>query len=212
MATDRRIAGPPVTVAAWVRPVASGGRVALGALIAVAVWTLGAAAPAWGAAGHPAPAAAAAPALAHPFGEPQTIRISATAERVAIRWQAPADDLRMLGGSLGALSDRQVVVVEPGGVPNPVGQSEVDLLRGSDRLADYLAAHIVVRQSGRGGAAVAGRTGRGGATGRNLRRRGGPAQLVRAARHGDPRGDRVGAAAGLRWPGGRDSVCARAPR
>lgn len=110
--------------------------------------------PGVGPAGHPAPAAAAAPALAHPFGEPQTIRISATAERVAIRWQAPADDLRMLGGSLGALSDRQVVVVEPGGVPQPgraVRSGPAARLRPAGGL---LAAHIVVRQSGRGGAAV----------------------------------------------------------
>lgn len=123
MATGRRIA---------LARVAFGARVALGALTATAVWALG----------------TTAPALAHPFGEPQTVRISATAERVAIRWQAPADDLRMLGGALGALPERQVVVVEPGGAPSPVGQSEADLLRGSQRLADYLAAHIVVRQDG----------------------------------------------------------------
>lgn len=105
---------------------------ALGALTAGAVWAL----------------SAPAPALAHPFGAPQTIRIAAESDQVTIRWQAPADDLRMLGGALGALPDRQVVVIEPGAVPSPVGPSEADLLRGSHQLADYLATHILVRQDG----------------------------------------------------------------
>src|SRR5690606_18050994 len=85
--------------------VAAGRRLAaaLGALTAGAVWAL----------------SAPAPALAHPFGAPQTIRIAAESDQVTIRWQAPADDLRMLGGALGALPDRQVVVIEPGAVPSP---------------------------------------------------------------------------------------------
>ncbi|NEE02683.1 hypothetical protein [Phytoactinopolyspora halotolerans] len=93
---------------------------------------------------------AAQPAQAHPFGEPQTVQLSADAEVVTVRWSAPADDLLVLGGVSGALPDRREIVfdVGPTAAPEPVGETDAERLTSSRQVAAYLAERISVRQSG----------------------------------------------------------------
>jgi hypothetical protein len=93
---------------------------------------------------------AAAPAAAHPLGDPQTLRLSADGDQVTALWTAPADDLLVLGAVTGVLADRREYVFDlnPDGEPEPVGDSDADLLRSSTEVADYLAANITVTQEG----------------------------------------------------------------
>jgi hypothetical protein len=93
---------------------------------------------------------AGAPAQAHPFGEPQTARISAEGSQVIMRWTSPPDDILVLGGAVGALPARREYVFEmsPDDVPELVGPSDADLITSSPEVADYLADHLTVRQNG----------------------------------------------------------------
>ncbi len=88
---------------------------------------------------------------AHPLGDPQTVRLSAEGDQVTARWSAPPDDLLVLGSVTGVLADRREYVFDMGadGEPEPVGDSDADLLTASDEVADYLAANITVTQDGR---------------------------------------------------------------
>lgn len=96
-------------------------------------------------------AAAPAPAAAHPLGDPQTVRLSADGDEVTAVWTAPPDDLLVLGSITGVLADRREYVFDlnPDGEPEPVGDSDAELLRSSDAVADYLAANLTVTQEGR---------------------------------------------------------------
>jgi hypothetical protein len=105
-------------------------------------------------------AAAAAPAFvfaapvaagAHPLGDPQTVRLSATGNEVTVAWSAPPDDLLVLGSVTGVLEDRREYVFDlgAGGEPEPVGESDAEKLTARAEVADYLAANIVVEQDGR---------------------------------------------------------------
>jgi hypothetical protein len=107
--------------------------------------TVGLAALAFAAAAPPASAAA------HPLGDPQTVRLAAEGDQVTARWSAPPDDLLVLGSVTGVLADRREYVFDMGadGEPEPVGDTDADLLAASDEVADYLAANITVTQEGR---------------------------------------------------------------
>lgn len=107
------------------------GCVALGAALAVVV-------------------AGAGAASAHPFGEPQSVRMSAEDSVVTLRWSAPPDDLILLGGAVGALPERREIVfdVSPSTVPEPVGETDADRLTASEEVARYLTEHLGVRQAG----------------------------------------------------------------
>jgi hypothetical protein len=98
-----------------------------------------------------AAAAESAPAAAHPLGDPQTVRLSADGDQVTAVWAAPPDDLLVLGSVTGVLTDRREYVFDlnPDGEPEPVGDSDAELLRSSDAVADYLAAKVTVTQDGR---------------------------------------------------------------
>lgn len=91
------------------------------------------------------------PAAAHPLGDPQTLRLAAAGERVTARWTAPPDDLLVLGSLTGAIPDRREYVFDlnPDAEPEPVGQTDADLLQASPDVADYLAEHVRVSQGGR---------------------------------------------------------------
>ncbi|MEU6646866.1 hypothetical protein ABZ863_30615 [Saccharomonospora sp. NPDC046836] len=87
---------------------------------------------------------------AHPFGEPQRVQLSAAGSTVTVRWSAPADDLLLLGGLVGALTERRSIAfdVGPGASPEPVGETDADRLIASDEVAAYLAERVSVRQQG----------------------------------------------------------------
>jgi hypothetical protein len=95
--------------------------------------------------------AGAAPAAAHPLGDPQTVRLAAEGRQVTAVWSAAPDDLLVLGAVTGALDDRREYVFETGagGEPEPVGDSDAERLAASDAVAGYLAAHLTVAQGGR---------------------------------------------------------------
>ncbi|NDL55852.1 hypothetical protein [Phytoactinopolyspora mesophila] len=94
--------------------------------------------------------AGASSAAAHPFGDPQTVQLTAEESTVVVRWSAPADDLLVLGGLVGALPDRREIVfdVSPDAPPEPVGDTDADRLIASPDVAAYLAENVVVRQAG----------------------------------------------------------------
>jgi len=96
-------------------------------------------------------AAAAAPAAAHPLGDPQTVRLSAEGREVTALWTAAADDLLVLGSLTGAIKGQREYVFDlgAGGDPEPLGDTDADLLMASAAVADYLAANITVTQDGR---------------------------------------------------------------
>ncbi|GAB3661711.1 hypothetical protein [Glycomyces tarimensis] len=96
-------------------------------------------------------AVGAAPAAAHPLGDPQTVRLTADGSRVKALWTAPPDDLVVLGSVTGAIPDQREYVFDLGAdaEPAPVGETDAELLTGSRAVADYLAEHIRVGQDGR---------------------------------------------------------------
>jgi ABC-type nickel/cobalt efflux system permease component RcnA len=89
-------------------------------------------------------------AYAHPFGDPQTVRITADGAHVTTIWSAPADDVVLLGGVLGALPGRREIVfdADPGGVPEPVSSSDAELIASSPDVHAYIEERLVVRQDG----------------------------------------------------------------
>lgn len=91
------------------------------------------------------------PARAHPFGEPQTARLSADGSQVTLRWSAPSDDLVLLGGAVGALPNRRTLVFPPSpdAEPEPLGSSDAELIAKSPEVIAYLKEHLAVRQDGR---------------------------------------------------------------
>lgn len=93
---------------------------------------------------------AAAPAAAHPLGDPQTVRLAAEGHRVTALWSAAPDDLLVLGAVTGALDGRREYVFQtgPGGAVAPVGDGDAERLTASGAVADYLAANITVSQDG----------------------------------------------------------------
>ncbi|SDE56564.1 hypothetical protein [Glycomyces harbinensis] len=96
------------------------------------------------------PLGTAAPAAAHPLGDPQTVRLAADGREVTALWSAAPDDLLVLGSVTGALDEQREYVFEMGadGEPEPVGDSDAERLIASGAVADYLAANITVSQDG----------------------------------------------------------------
>jgi hypothetical protein len=80
-------------------------------------------------------------AQAHPFGDPQTVEISAEGEVVRIRWRfGGADDLTLLAISLGLLP-RSRVMLDGAVFPE---ESDVPTLAEADAFRDYLLDRIRV--------------------------------------------------------------------
>jgi hypothetical protein len=80
-------------------------------------------------------------AQAHPFGDPQTVEISADGEVVRIQWRfGGADDLTLLAISLGLLP-RSRVMLDGAVFPE---ESDVPTLAGADAFRDYLLDRIRV--------------------------------------------------------------------
>jgi hypothetical protein len=93
---------------------------------------------------------AAAPAIAHPFGEPQTVVVSATADGVRVAWSAEQDDVTALAVHLGVVGGSHVMLFEDGeyvaeGSSVPAG---VRLAEESDVLESYLLAQVGVTADG----------------------------------------------------------------
>ncbi len=108
-------------------------RAALVSLVGAAVWLA------------PAPAAEA-----HPFGDPQTAEISATAHGLRLVWNATPDDLGVLASWIGATAgDGSIMVFEDGefAPEESTELPEIQLAR-APQLSDYLLERIVVTASG----------------------------------------------------------------
>ncbi|GAA4373575.1 hypothetical protein GCM10023146_25270 [Nocardioides caricicola] len=81
------------------------------------------------------------PAVAHPFGDPQTVEIGGAGGEVRVRWRAGgADDLTLLAVSLGALPASRVML--DGAVWYEDGDAEA--LAASPAFEDYLLDRIAV--------------------------------------------------------------------
>ncbi|GIF72814.1 hypothetical protein [Asanoa siamensis] len=94
-------------------------RLALGALVALAVVGL-----------------AGTPAAAHPFGPPSTAKVTARGSSLTLVWHAAEDDWVALGQSVGAFDDPATDVT---------GEQK---LQRSPAVRDYLLARMTVRQAG----------------------------------------------------------------
>lgn len=84
----------------------------------------------------------AAPASAHPFGPPQTARVTVDGTRIDIIWAAAEDDWVVLGERLGAFVDPATGAVST----TETGQ---ELLSRSPAVRTYLLDKIRVAQAGR---------------------------------------------------------------
>lgn len=84
-------------------------------------------------------------ASAHPFGDPQTLELSADGSRVQMRWTSGgADDLTLLGVSLGILPEDRVLL--DGAVA--VRDGDAAALAADPAFADYLTERIRVSVAG----------------------------------------------------------------
>lgn len=84
---------------------------------------------------------AAPPVAAHPFGDPQTVEISADAAVVRVHWQVGGpDDLTQLAAALGLLP-RHRVMLDGAVFPEP---DDATLLAASEELETYLLDRIEV--------------------------------------------------------------------
>lgn len=85
---------------------------------------------------------------AHPFGDPQTLEVSADASDPAVvhlTWKVgAADDLTLLGIHLGVLPEDRVML--DGAVTYDAGDPA--LVADSPEVADYALDHVVVRSAG----------------------------------------------------------------
>lgn len=97
----------------------------------------------------------ASPARAHPFGDPQTLEVSAEGATVHARWRAAADDLTALALALRVLKVKRTYVYKDGAlVPEESDESDAATLGKSAALGEYLLKNIRVES---GGAACPGR-------------------------------------------------------
>lgn len=88
---------------------------------------------------------AAPPASAHPFGDPQTLELTADSDEVRVRWHVGmADDVTALALHLGLLPQDRVML--DGAVLYQDGDD--DLLAASPSLSDYLLDRLVVTAQG----------------------------------------------------------------
>ena len=88
---------------------------------------------------------AAPPASAHPFGDPQTLELTADSEEVRVRWRVGmSDDVTALALHLGLLPPERVML--DGAVLHEDGDDE--LLAASPALSDYLLDRLVVTADG----------------------------------------------------------------
>lgn len=89
----------------------------------------------------------AAPAAAHPFGDPQTLELSVEGHEVEVVWQAAPDDYTSLALRLGAVDGpRRMVFKEGAMVPETVDARDAELLGSSPRLGEYLLSTVRVAQ------------------------------------------------------------------
>ncbi len=95
-------------------------------------------------------AAAATPALAHPFGPPPTARVAARGNTITIDWSATPDDAVAIGERLGIMPRGSVAAYrqEAAAQVAPSARDEARL-SASPRLHAYLTDRITVTQSGR---------------------------------------------------------------
>ena len=92
---------------------------------------------------------AAPPAVAHPLGTPQSVRLGAEGNQVWVNWSAATDDLTALGIHLGVLGPDRTFVDDQGVlVPEQSAEYDAVLLARSPELARYLLEHIEVAQRG----------------------------------------------------------------
>lgn len=95
------------------------------------------------------PLAWADPARAHPFGDPQTLEVSAEGPTVRARWRAADDDLTALALALRVLKQKRTYVYRDGAlVPEESDESDALVLAKSPRLGEYLARNIQVSEGG----------------------------------------------------------------
>lgn len=106
---------------------------ALSGLVGAAVWL------------SPSPAAEA-----HPFGDPQTAEISATADGMRLVWNATPDDLAVLAAWIGVTSGAGSIAVFEDGVFAPEESTELPGLQlaRAPQLSDYLLERIDVTAAG----------------------------------------------------------------
>ncbi|OLT25456.1 hypothetical protein BJF79_12865 [Actinomadura sp. CNU-125] len=72
----------------------------------------------------------ASPARAHPFGDPQTLEVSAEGSTVHVRWRAADDDLTALALSLRVLRAKRTYVYRDGAlVPEESDESDASRSR-----------------------------------------------------------------------------------
>ncbi|MEV5825696.1 hypothetical protein AB0L25_08965 [Spirillospora sp. NPDC052242] len=91
----------------------------------------------------------ASPARAHPFGDPQTLEVSADGATVHARWRAAADDLTALALALRVLKVKRTYVYKDGAlVPEESDESDAVTLGKSARLGEYLLKNIQVKSDG----------------------------------------------------------------
>ncbi|GAA2335724.1 hypothetical protein [Dactylosporangium salmoneum] len=86
------------------------------------------------------------PAAAHPFGDPQTVAVSADAQVVHVRWKAGGlDDLTLLGVALGVLPQDRVML------DGAVFYRDADAaaIGPSPQFAGYLLRQITVTAAGK---------------------------------------------------------------
>ena len=94
--------------------------------------------------------ALAPPAVAHPLGAPQQLRLHTDGDRVVVEWQAPTDDLTALALHLGLLAETRTYVYEGGAlVPAQSDAGDAEVLASSEALRTYLLDRLTVAQNGR---------------------------------------------------------------
>lgn len=83
----------------------------------------------------------------HPFGDPQTVEISASGGTVQVHWQVGGqDDLTLLGIHLGVLPDERIML--DGAIVYDDGDGA--LVAAAPELEDYLLDHVAVAAGGQG--------------------------------------------------------------
>ncbi|GGV10420.1 hypothetical protein GCM10010182_33070 [Actinomadura cremea] len=95
------------------------------------------------------PLVPASPARAHPFGDPQTLEVSAEGSTVHARWRAASDDLTALALALRVLRAKRTYVYRDGAlVPEESDESDAVTLAKSAKLGAYLVENIRVESGG----------------------------------------------------------------
>ncbi len=85
-------------------------------------------------------------AAAHPFGEPQSVAISAVPDGVQVEWSAAPDDVTALAAYLGVVGGQHVVVFEDGEYDEEASSvpAGVRLAENATVLSAYLGERITV--------------------------------------------------------------------